>query len=211
MGIIDKLKEIIQGVKEEKAVIEGEKSKDSYYSSKKKYFDEFEAIEAFQRSKEKLFDVNGWSEIPALANSTFELHSPLGSPLVTKKPKKGDFIKIDLAGLMPDNWVIVTEVKEGETFAEFTVQPSHDPNAERQEGITEHFFRKDARSTFRVERRGDLIIAEEIGRDEAINNQGEEAGNRKVLNTMIAEGGWVGFQKYQWETVTSFLVGDTGD
>jgi hypothetical protein len=205
MGIVDKLKDLIQGEKEE-GVSEGAKGKNSYFFSERKYFDDFEAIEAFQVAKDRLFDVDSWSDIPAIGNSTFELHSDLGSPIVLKKPKKGDFIKIVLAGIMPESWVIVTNVKEGEDFAEFTVQPSHDPSEERSEGVTEHFFQKDAKSTFRVERKGNVLIAEEIGQDETINNEGEEAGNRKALNTLIATGGWAGFQRYQWEVITNYIV-----
>jgi hypothetical protein len=110
--------------------------------------------------------------------------------------------------MMPDNWVVVTDVKEGENFAEFTVQPSYDPTKQRSEGVTDHFFQKDARSTFRVERKGNILIAEEIGLNEAINNEGEEAGSRKVVNTVIASGGWAGFQRYQWEVLTNYIVGE---
>ena len=61
-------------------------------------------------------------------------------------------------------------------------------------------------STFRVDLEGKTIRAYELGRTEGINNKGEEAGNRKVINTLIAEGGWAGFQKLQWDKVTKFLV-----
>ena len=42
--------------------------------------------------------------------------------------------------------------------------------------------------------------------DEAINNQGEEAAGRKWINTLIAAGAWLGFQKIQWEKLTDYLV-----
>ncbi len=69
-----------------------------------------------------------------------------------------------------------------------------------------HFFIKEASSTFRVERHGTLIKALEIGKNEGINNQGPEAGDRTVINTLIAEGGWALFQEMQWDKLTRYLV-----
>lgn len=43
-------------------------------------------------------------------------------------------------------------------------------------------------------------------KNEGINNKGKEAGNRKLINTLIAEGGWAAFQKFQWEKLTDYLV-----
>ena len=65
---------------------------------------------------------------------------------------------------------------------------------------------KEATSKFKVERLLGSIHAYEIGVNEAINNKGEEAGNRKSINTLVAEGGWAGFQKLQWEKLTNYLV-----
>ena len=47
----------------------------------------------------------------------------------------------------------------------------------------------------------------EIGVNEAINNQDAEAGSKGLINTIVSEGGWAGFQKYQWKNLTDYLVG----
>jgi hypothetical protein len=65
---------------------------------------------------------------------------------------------------------------------------------------------KEATSTFRVQRRGKSIYAYEIGKNEGINNEEEDAGNRKLINTLFAEGGWAGVQKLQWKKLTDYLV-----
>ena len=39
-----------------------------------------------------------------------------------------------------------------------------------------------------------------------INNKGEEAGDRKMINTLLAETGRVGFQQFQWKLLTDYLV-----
>ncbi|HEX8528528.1 MAG TPA: hypothetical protein VF646_00830, partial [Cytophagales bacterium] len=117
-------------------------------------------------------------------------------------------IRVDLPGPVPENWVRVTRVAAGDEAAEFTVQPSRDPR-EGGEGTgqeTEHFFRHEARSTFRVALEGNTLIASEIGRHESINNQGAEAGNRALVNTVVAKGGWAVGQQMQWKKLTDYLV-----
>lgn len=70
---------------------------------------------------------------------------------------------------------------------------------------TDHFFTSAATSTFKVERKKETIYAYEIGKNEFINNK-EESGGRGLINTLIAEGGWAGFQKLQWKKLTNYLV-----
>lgn len=184
-------------------VIKGEATKDKFFVSEKKYHTRKEAESAFEISKKKLFDVNKWSELSE-PTSRFELYDQFGQKYLSKKPKIGDYILIDLPGPTPLNWVKVTDLKETDHSAEFTVSPSEDPR--RKTGEIEHFFIKEATSTFKVELKGTTIYGYEIGKNEGINNEGYEAGKRELVNTLIAEGGWAGFQKYQWNKVTDFFV-----
>lgn len=208
MSIKEKASEGADAIKKEAEVIKGERSKDKRYSSSRVYDDEQTAKSAFQTGLKKLYDVNAWSDIPGIANAGFELHTADGAPLKKTKVETGDFIKIDLPGPLPFFWVRVNEVSGGEDYAQFTVQPTFDPtdrNDDKRE--TDHFFRDQARSIFRVERHGREITAMEIGLDEAINNQEGEAGEKGLINTLVSEGGWAGFQKYQWKNLTDYLVG----
>jgi hypothetical protein len=200
------LKKTIDETKKENKGIEGEATKDNTYSSKNKISDEGAAVIEFKRAVEKLFNVNGWSDLPGVSSS-FQLYDRMGKKKYADKPKLRDYIKILLPGPIPENWVVVTDIKEGKKSAEFTVSPSRDPTAkgEEREEI-KHFFIKEATSTFKVELRGMTIYAYEIGMNEGINNKGEEAGKREIINTLIAEGGWAGFQKYQWKKLTDYLV-----
>ena len=139
-------------------------------------------------------------------NSKFVLYDQQGNT-ANGSAQPGYFIKIELPGPPVENWVEITELHDEPNMAEFVVHPSakpserSDPNAE-----VKHFFVKEASSTFRVVKEGTRIQAFEIGRNEMINNQGEESGDRSLLNTMVAEGGWAGFQKIQWEKLTKYLV-----
>lgn len=194
------------GIKEEKKYIIGDATKDITFTSSRTFGDQGEARTMFMRSIEKLYAVDRWTDLPGIS-SRFELHDENGEKKEAARPAIGDHIKIVLPGVPLDNWVAVTDVKERDGSAEFTVSPCNDPKASGEERKQiKHFFTAGATSTFRVEVEGNRITAWEIGRNEGINNKGEEAGQRKVVNTLIAEGGWAGFQKLQWEKLTDYLV-----
>lgn len=207
MGIKEKASKGVEEIKKEAQVLKGEESKDKVYSSVRVFDDEDSAKFEFSRSKERLFNVNAWSKIPGIANSTFELFGEDGNPVERYQVQKGDFIKIDLPGPLPFYWVKVNEVSAENDSAQFTVQPTYDPTHDDDKTVTDHFFQDQARSIFRVERYGNEIKAMEIGVNEAINNQEAEAGSKGLINTIVSEGGWAGFQKYQWKNLTDYLVG----
>lgn len=200
------IKKIVDKVKEEINVLKGDESKDKLYQNEQDYPDEMSARTAFEASKKKLFNVNLWSNLEGI-NSTFELHDARGRKTTAEEPELGYYVKVTLPGAEVENWVQVNDIRITENMAEFTVQPSSKPNPPvDEEEVTEHFFTKDATSTFRVEVQGTRLVGSEIGRNEYINNQGDESGDRAVLNTLIAEGGWAGFQSLQWDKLTSYLV-----
>lgn len=198
------IKSIYKNVKRKVKVLEGEETKNKHFSSQNDFPDETMARKEFDRAKQKLFDVEKWSELPGFS-SEFKLYDDQGEPRRAKKPKVGDFILINLPVPKIANWVKVLDIKEEEDLAEFVVSPSEDP---RQKGDKEikHFFIDEATSTFRVKREAHTVFGYEIGKNEAINNQGKEAGDRGLINTLVAEGGWALFQKLQWEKLTDYLV-----
>lgn len=193
-----------EAIGHEAQVLVGEASKDKTYTSRRTYPDAAAALPAFAWAEEKLFDVNAWSNLPGIT-AKFTLCNADGAEK-TSTPRVGDYIRIGLPGPLPENWVRVVGVQVDDQAAQFTVQPSRNPREGEEGGQIEHFFGKEATSTFRVELRGNTLIASEIGRQEHINNRGQEAGNRAVLNTLVAEGGWAFFQKMQWQKLTDYLV-----
>lgn len=197
------IKDFFQTVFRERKTRQEDISLDKEYESQNSFADQEEADSAFERAKVKLFDVNGWSKLSGLT-SKFELHDEHGRKSDRKKPEVGDFIRIMLPAPTPENWVKVTDIKVQDKTAEFTVNPSKDPT-ENEEDV-EHFFVKEATSTFKVELEEQTLYAYEIGKDEGINNKGKEAGARGVLNTLISAGGWIAFQELQWKKLTSYLV-----
>ena len=200
------IKKVIETIKQEASALLGEATKDTRFSSEHVYPNEQLAAEAFAQSVNKLFAVNGWSGLPGIT-STFQLHDADGQPKAAGGPVVGDYVRIDLPGPTPENWVKIVAINSSDNQAEFTVRPSHNPQTATQEARpVEHFFSSEASSTFRVEQEGNRIIASEIGKNERINNDGDEAGDRPVINTLIAEGGWAYFQRVQWKKLTDYLV-----
>ena len=201
------LDNLIDTIKHEVNVWFGSDSKDRLYASEHVYPDEEAAQLAFQRAVVKLFAVNKWTELPGITAS-FELHQADGQPKSVDRAEVGDFVKIVLPGLNLENWVTVIAVDSDENKASFTVRPSHNPQENHPEAPeeTKHFFSSESTSTFQVTRRKNRLQAYEIGLNESPNNQGDEAGDRPIVNTLVAAGGWAFFQKVQWKKLTEYLV-----
>ncbi|MDX5482592.1 MAG: hypothetical protein LPK07_13010 [Hymenobacteraceae bacterium] len=201
------LKKIIDKIKKEVKVVQGEDTKDRQYTNEHTYPDEATAREAFERAKAKLFNVNQWTKLEGI-NSSFQLYDNRGRRTTALVPEVGYYIKITLPASDIDNWVKIAELHVEENMAEFVVHPSEEPKElGADEEVVEHFFIKEASSTFRVLLNGRTLYAYEIGRNEGINNQGEEAGDRALLNTLVAEGGWWGgVQALQWDKLTRYLT-----
>lgn len=200
------ISDILDKVKKEWEVLLGHEAKDKFFKNENTFPDEATARREFARSKQKLFDVNGWSNLTGI-NSTFQLYTPQGQKSSATKPSVGDYVQIILPGTPIENWVNISEITDEENVAQFIVHPSAKPKPlTNNEQEVKHFFAKEASSTFRVFRDGNKIMGMEIGKDEAINNTGEEAGARAVLNTLISEGGWAGFQDHQWDKITKYFV-----
>lgn len=213
MGTTKKIKNAIgralNSIRQEAKVLKGEEGKDKTYSSKKVYESSTKARLAFAKAKKKLFDVNGWSDIPRPWDSVFAIYSQQGQMLEKEKITISDLIRIDLPGPFPSNWVQVIDLKDSAYEAEFTVRPCASPLDDSSQK-TAHFFSSEATSKFKVEQVGKEVRGYEIGKNEVINNQ-EEAGDRGLVNTVVSEGGWLGFQSLQWNMLTEYLVQDVYD
>ncbi|HEY8401227.1 MAG TPA: hypothetical protein VIK89_08200 [Cytophagaceae bacterium] len=206
MELKEELGDAFDKIKKEASALAGKEAKDKEYKSEKDYKTKEKAIDMLHIAKAKLLDVNKWSDIPFPGLATFAIYNREGKSLKKSGIEVNDYIKIVLPGPVPPNWVVVVDVQDREDSAWFTVRPSENPLGNREK--TEHFFTSEATSTFKVERSGTKVLAYEIGKHEVINNRGKEAGDRKVINTVVAEGGWLGYQAIQWNKLTDYLVGN---
>ena len=165
-----------------------------------------EAQQLFKTAKERLMKIDHWADYSAIAIAETVLTDNKGNK-VQRSPQLGDYIRIDLAGPGPRSgdgydWVRIEEIidnsfAQGETESfGFRVRPADNPFSTNDE--TSHFYTSDATSTFMIERKGNTVIASEMGRNE-IPNTGTEKVADKVRNAVIATGGMLGLSVAQWK------------
>lgn len=197
------IKNFINKIRKEARTLVGKETKNRTFYSQNEFENEAIALEEFHRSKEKLLNINHWSYLPGLT-SEFHLYDKFNNP--KDKPEEGDYVKIVLPGpALPENWVRIHRIFVEDNIAYFSVHPDKAPCEKDKEEI-DHFFIPEADNNFLVELEYNKINAFVIGRREGINNRGKEAGDRAIINTLIAEGGWAFFQDVQWQTLTDYLV-----
>ena len=172
---------------------------------------EAEAIHFFKVVKERLLDVNRWTEIAGGGMSDFFLTDDKGN-LVQRKATSGDHIRIDIPGPGSQtgggyDWVTIEEIKEevldDAEVLSMTARPSANPLTDNDD--TAHFLTGEATSTFQVKRIGDTIYAEEHGRNEVPNTDTENTLDN-VRNTFVGWGAKVGFSYPQWKALVKGLI-----
>nr|WP_293836005.1 hypothetical protein [uncultured Arsenicibacter sp.] len=191
-------------VKKEVDALLGDAVKQKTFREEQTFANDFQAKLAFQAAAGRLFDVNSWSTISVLT-ADFVLYSSNGKPKPVMLPQSGDYIRIQLPGPVPENWVRIFDVNQSGDHAEFSAHPCQHPLSDTK-AQTDHFFKHSTISTFRIERLGNTLIGSQIGKDEQINNQQPEAGDRQVINTVIAEAGWLFYQSVQWNALCRYWV-----
>ncbi|MDJ1480814.1 hypothetical protein QNI19_11150 [Cytophagaceae bacterium DM2B3-1] len=220
MDLKSKIDQIKNKLKTEADILSGKESKSKVFESVRQLTDQENGEQEWSKAQQRLFDVDRWSDVGGISTASFLLHDSMGNRVTRKIPQVGDKISIDLPGPLPLNWVEVVQIKEEPEKAEFIVCPTSDPTKTvdsdqdfsgedlvGEDQVTDHFFTSDALSIFRVERKGKQLTATQIGLHEKINNSTEEAGNKALLNTLVAESGWLLFQPHQWQTLTDYVAG----
>lgn len=172
---------------------------------------EMEAVHFFRTVKERLLDVNRWTEIAGGSMSDFFLTDEAGN-LVYRKATGGDHIRIDIPGPGTQtgggyDWVTIEEIKlevlDDAEVLSMTARPSANPLAANQD--TAHFLTKEATSTFQVKRVGRTIFAEEHGRNEVPNTDTENTLDN-IRNTFVGWGAKAGFSYPQWKALVKGLL-----
>ncbi len=172
---------------------------------------EAEAVYFFKIVKERLLDVNRWTEIAGGALSNFLLTDERGD-LVSRKATSGDHIKIDIPGPGTKigsgyDWVTIEEIKlevlDDAEVLSMTARPSTNPLTSSTD--TAHFLTNQATSTFQVKRIGSTIYAEEHGRNEVPNSE-TEISLDNIRNTFVGWAAKIGFSYPQWKALVKGLL-----
>lgn len=173
-----------------------------------------DAIHFFSLVKERLLDVNRWTEIAGGGMSDFFLTDAKGN-LVKRMATSGDHIRIDIPGPGTHtgggyDWVTIEEIKseftEGAEVLSMTARPSANPLTGSDD--TAHFLTEDATSTFQVKRMGNTIYAEEHGRNEVPNTDTDNTLDN-IRNTFVGWGAKVGFSYPQWKALVKGLLNNS--
>lgn len=172
---------------------------------------EAEAVYFFSIVKERLLDVNRWTEVAGGGMSDFFLTDNAGN-LVQRKATGGDYIRIDIPGPGPQSgggydWVTIEEIKlqvlDDAEVLSMTARPSANPTTGSED--TAHFLTDQATSTFQVKRIGRVIYAEEHGRNE-LSNTDTEIPLDNIRNTFVGWGAKIGFSYPQWKALVIGLL-----
>ena len=167
----------------------------------------------FLKAKERLLNINNWSEYAGAASAKFTLTDAEGAPLDTK-PEKDNLFKIEIPA--PGNksgegfdWVRIEAVEEMEDeqnnyeFVAIKVRPCSSPLNDLPQ--VAHFFSEESTSSFVVQRKNQEVIAAVFGRNEKPNPQSEGVMNY-IRNALVAVGAITGVANIQWKSLVKGLL-----
>lgn len=173
------------------------------------------AREFYQIARNRLLRPSEWAGICKVPLSTFSLTDADGLP-VDRQAQQGDYLKIDIPGPGPHSgegydWVRIEKIDEesaGDTEIT-TLQARPAANPQSEDTSTAHFFTAIATSTFQVKRTGNIVYAEEHGRNELPNTDTAHVGDN-IRNTIIGWTAKIGLSYPQWKSLVKGIVDTEG-
>ncbi len=153
---------------------------------------------AFLRLKEKLLNLDNWSENSGL--SSYELFDENGNVRPDKTLAADSFIRIALTGSGKYDWVKVIEIYEAEDEFVIIVNPTFDPTGDNPDKTsTSHFFSAEATNNFCLLQNDKSVDFYVIGINEKQNSGETENTLEIVRNVAVANlGSYLGIQKSVW-------------
>lgn len=177
--------------------------------------DDDDARKLFVMARNRLLDVNHWSEISSSVSAKFYLTDSQGNE-VDRTLEQDDHFKIALPAPGPAegngfDWVRVEAIEDkSDSTGPYEsigvrVRPASDPTKKTEENVA-HFFDSDATSTFLVERNGRTVTASVFGRNEKPNTSDTTNIIDKVRNAVIGAGAIAGLSNIQWKSLVTGLI-----
>ncbi|PZU83240.1 MAG: hypothetical protein DI529_12985 [Chryseobacterium sp.] len=169
-------------------------------------------VRKFNVLKERFFSINDWKDYCGDLSSEFKLYDKSGS-YVERKPRVGDFMRIDIPGPgdVKSNgydWVEIVKIDD-HTYSDelerylMICTPSKIPGS-KSDRIA-HFYSSGSSSTFIISRGHNYIKVGVYGRNE-VPNTTKTGILGKIRNFLIALGGFARIPKIQWKNLTSGLL-----
>lgn len=175
--------------------------------------DDNDAKQLFMIARNRLMDVNHWSEYSRPVTATFRLTDASGNEL-NRTAEKGDYFKIDLPGPGSKegdgfDWVKIETIEEqghpDESLERIVIQVRPTPAPVNEKENVAHFFDERATSSFMVERNGTEVRAAVFGRNEVPNINTSSVVD-KVRNAVVGATAIIGFSNIQWNNLVKGLV-----
>lgn len=195
----------------------GHEDRTSNASHSHDYGNPADAQSAFQRQSAALLDVNHWNQMSGMENANFKLFDANGNPSNHNPPQVGDFVRIDLPGPNPHDWVRIEDLHTDPNDTSVRVRPSYDPTQHPPNtSVTAHFFTNQATNEFSVRRDGSSVTAGVHGEHESANVGSQASGPLMATrNGATTYGAWgmdipgtnrtTSMQQHQWNTFTENL------
>jgi len=170
------------------------------------------AVAFFKTAVARLLDVNNWASLSGGLSSEFQLTDLAAKP-AEGPAETGMYIRINIPGPGTNagkgfDWVKVEQkehvmLNEHQEVYFIRARPSEHP-IQKSAGIA-HFLRKEASSSFVLERNGNEITAAVYGRNEVPNTQTTDIGD-KIRNAIVGSSGAIGISKLQWKALVKGLL-----
>jgi hypothetical protein len=169
------------------------------------------AKEFYQIAKKRLLNPSKWAEICKVPLSTFTLTDSQGHT-IEQEASEGNYLKIDIPGPGTHSgdsfdWVRIEKISE--EFSDDTdvvsLQARPAANPASTDTSTAHFFKPLATSTFQVRRVGNVVYAEEHGRNEVPNTDSSNVVDN-IRNTLVGWTAKIGLSYPQWKSLVSGIA-----
>lgn len=171
-----------------------------------------DAVVFFDVIYNRILDVNHWNTFAGQYKASFTLTNSVGEKKLEEKAKCGDFIKIKLPEihhlLLDDaDWVKI-ECLEFESYANYRLlhlclKPS--PNPCNRKKRTNHFFSSSSSNTIILYQTEHIVQLSVHGRNE-FPNVFTPNKLMKLRNFVIANLGYLGLSKFQWQGFTNGMM-----
>jgi hypothetical protein len=171
-----------------------------------------EAIQLFNRAKERLKQIYRWNEWSGKIGATFSLTDERGN-ILTRFPEIGNLIRIDIPGPGPlegqgYDWVRIEKIVDekhtpnNDLYA-LRVRPVKAPGSD--DDSPAHFYTEAATSSFIVKRAKKKVTVLEEGRNEISNTETENKID-KARHAVIGTGAQMGMAHLQWQTFVESIL-----
>ncbi|MFD2969141.1 hypothetical protein [Sphingobacterium bambusae] len=187
------------------------KGKQIVISESRNYSTQEEVTGAFHHARSRLGSINQWQDFAGTTSATFQLFDELGHQ-ITRFPKIGDYVRIDIPG--PGSfigrgydWVKVTQFDDRpeDGYILITLQPSVPPATIKRDAEVAHFFKATASTNIEIKVQRLCLQVNYFGRNEETNNTSALL-MENIRNSLIGFGAKLGFSYPQWKKLVKGLL-----